>query len=99
MKAKNNKEVQYIFKLYMEDAPQNYIDHYIGLSNITRYKRIQLDKLYLPNKPSNSRAIPYILLKMDLKYCPQCDSLLDIDEFRKNSSRSDGRQNSCKVCQ
>lgn len=48
---------------------------------------------------SNNKLCNYLFSKYDLKYCPNCRQVKEIDSFSKNSARiATGLNSHCKVC-
>lgn len=59
---------------------------------------VLLTKLWPDRPKGNIRVCTYLLGKYGLKCCPQCNEVLDISNFHKNVSRSDGVMGSCILC-
>lgn len=59
-----------------------------------------LTKLIFPDKPRTPvRLDNFLLHKVGIKECPGCLSLLSISQFRLNSTKYDGLNTRCSVCQ
>ena len=99
MELKNNTEIREILNLYFEDAPQEYLDSvlygYRGIISANKYSKY--NKMYMPDK-GNRNIISFLLETMDLKYCAQCNNIIDISQFRKNNSTVSGLQDQCRDC-
>lgn len=59
---------------------------------------VLLSKLWPDRPKGNIKVCTYLLGKYNLKCCPQCKQVLDVEEFHNNISRSDGLAGSCIVC-
>ena len=55
-------------------------------------------KKWFPNKPPRVHLPTYILYLQNKKYCPECDNILDIEEFSPNKRKSNGLNGPCKTC-
>ena len=56
-------------------------------------------KKHFPDKPKGAGVFNYILSTLDLKYCGNCDSILDTSFFYQNAANFDGYNSQCKTCQ
>lgn len=67
-----------------------------GKMSANKYSR--LSKELFPDKRRGSSLRNTLLLSHGLKYCSKCASVLALEDFRDNSSKSDGKQSQCKSC-
>ena len=58
-----------------------------------------LAKTFIDRNPIKDRdIIKFLLFKEGLKYCRQCDEVLEFSYFNKNKSTKDGYGDHCRIC-
>lgn len=84
--------LEYFVQLISKDS---YNLKELGLSAGTTAKLL---KELLPDRITGNKPCTHILEVCGMKHCSHCKETLPIENFRKNSARSDGHNTYCKVC-
>ena len=64
----------------------------------TSYRYSKLSKTLFPDKPKGIYPKTFLLAMFNKKHCTSCDTILDVHNFRKNRSKTDGLNAECKEC-
>ena len=67
-------------------------------ANMSSAATSRFSKKYFPNKPKNMCLYTYILQLENKKYCKNCDSIKNREEFNKFASKKDELQSRCREC-